>query len=76
MTPKGNVSFQLGELFDQNNNAMPLAPGSGHIVNFTIPQLAQLDVTDDDRELVLKALLIRNLPQSPEQSPEENTASS
>lgn len=37
MTPAGNTEFQLQQLFNQENTAIDLAPGSGHKVWLALP---------------------------------------
>lgn len=51
MTPKGNLTFELGHMENKKGEKIDDAKGSGHIVKIPIPE----DVTLD------KALLMRNL---------------
>ncbi len=56
MTTRGNVSFDLTTITDQQGNVTGSAPGSGHIVKIPLPD--GLDPTGIDQF----SLLIRNLP--------------
>jgi putative protease len=57
MTTKGNVSFELPTIADQNGNTTDVAPGSGHTVKIPLPD--GLDPACIDKF----SLLIRYLPQ-------------
>ncbi|MCK5881754.1 MAG: tRNA 5-hydroxyuridine modification protein YegQ, partial [Sinobacterium sp.] len=61
MTSKGNIHFTLNELKDKNNQAIDVAPGSGHVVTLAIPELNQLNLGSKDSVESLKPLLIRDL---------------
>jgi len=67
LTPAGNISFQLHDMF-QPNSAKPLqvAPGSGYQVDITLPELAQNQLTSGALD---KGLLVRNLPAKVGHSP-------
>jgi len=59
LTPAGNISFQLRDMF-QHNSAEPLqvAPGSGYQVDIVLPEPLQERITT---EALAKGLLVRNL---------------
>ncbi len=63
MTSKGNISFTLDNLHNKLQQPIDVAPGSGHQVNFVLPQLASLSLEENDPAETLKALLVRVLPQ-------------
>lgn len=56
MTPKGNVNFELEELYDKDGLAIISALGSGHQVWITLPD--DIDLTSADF-----SVLLRNLPE-------------
>lgn len=51
MTPKGNVTFTLTELYNKNGEAIDVAPGSGHLVR--LPIAAEIDI---DYALLMRQL--------------------
>jgi putative protease len=57
MTTKGNISFELPAITDQNGNTTDIAPGSGHVVKIPLPHGVDPGCIDDF------SLLIRYLPQ-------------
>jgi putative protease len=57
MTTKGNVSFKLPTIADQNGNTTDVAPGSGHTVKIPLPDGLDPACIDEF------SLLIRYLPQ-------------
>ena len=54
--PSGNVSFQLNEMTTLTGDATDVAPGSGHVVKFPVPE--EIDPTTIDQF----AMLVRYLP--------------
>lgn len=60
MTPRGNVSFDLPTITDQNNKTTNVAPGSGHFVKIPLPDDLDPSSINDF------SLLIRYLPQQPQ----------
>jgi putative protease len=59
LTPAGNMSFQLRDMFKQGSDqAMQVAPGSGYRVDILLPETAPQWLT---REALTRGLLVRNL---------------
>jgi putative protease len=54
--PSGNVTFELNEIINKNNEATDVAPGSGHIVSIAIPDNVDAGTIDKF------AMLVRYLP--------------
>jgi putative protease len=57
MNPSGNLHFTLRAMESDEGAPMDVAPGSGHIVRFRIPDGC------DAEQLSTSSLIIRNLPQ-------------
>jgi len=59
LTPAGNIPFKVGQLYNsKNNEPMEAALGSRYQVDLVIPELSQIDITQDALE---KGLLVRDL---------------
>jgi putative protease len=56
MTPQGNSKFNLSCLLDKNDNAIEIAPGSGHQVKIELPLADTIDLS--------YAMLMRDLPKT------------
>ena len=54
--PSGNVTFELNELIGKDDNAVEVAPGSGHVVKIPVPAEANTGTIDEF------AMLVRYLP--------------
>jgi putative protease len=54
--PSGNVTFELNEIINKNNEATDVAPGSGHVVSIAIPDNVDAGTIDKF------AMLVRYLP--------------
>jgi len=54
--PSGNLTFELNELIGKDDNAVDVAPGSGHIVKIPVPAEADTGTIDEF------AMLVRYLP--------------
>ncbi len=57
MNPSGNVQFTLLAMESEEGVSMEVAPGSGHVVRFSIPDGCAA------KQLSSSSLIIRNLPQ-------------
>jgi putative protease len=58
--PSGNVTFELNEIINKNNEATDVAPGSGHVVSIAIPD--NVDAGTIDKFAMLVRYLPRDLP--------------
>jgi len=59
LTPAGNLSFNIGQLFnDKNNQPIDAALGSRYRVNVVVPELSQLNIS---QECLEKGLLVKDL---------------
>lgn len=56
VTPAGNVTFGLRELLNKDDNAVDVAPGSGHVVKIPLPEHVNASALDEF------AMLVRYLP--------------
>ncbi len=43
MTPQGNLRFTLAQLENPQGQAMPVAPGDGHVLYLPVPADVQLE---------------------------------
>ena len=55
ISPAGNTTFTLEEMYNKKNDSIDVAPGSGHVVHFSNPDFSKLNGEFD------KWLLVRNL---------------
>jgi len=59
LTPAGNISFNVGQLYNtKNNEAIEAALGSRYRVDVVVPEISQLEISQDDLE---KGLLVKDL---------------
>ena len=59
LTPAGNISFKVGQLYNSKNNSpMEAALGSRYQVDLVIPELSQIEISQAALE---KGLLVRDL---------------
>jgi len=59
LTPKGNINFRVGEMVDhKTKKSVEVAPGSKHTVELVVPELSQLNISNETLE---KALLVRDI---------------
>jgi len=56
VTPAGNVTFGLHELLNKDDNAVDVAPGSGHVVKIPVPEQVNAAMLDEF------TMLVRYLP--------------
>ena len=55
ISPAGNTTFTLEEMYNKKNDSIDVAPGSGHVVHFSNPDFSKLNGEFN------KWLLVRNL---------------
>ena len=58
VTPAGNVTFDLAEIRNKDDQSVDVAPGSGHVVKIPVPEKVDINTVDEF------AMLVRYLPRS------------
>ena len=58
VTPAGNITFDLAEIRNKDDQAVDVAPGSGHVVKIPVPDEAAHGAVDEF------AMLVRYLPRT------------
>jgi len=62
VTPSGNITFDLPEIRNRDDQPVDVAPGSGHVVKIPLPE-------DIDPGTVNEfSMLVRYLPRTPPES--------